>query len=264
MHPTPPLMNQSLTCSLLLSSLSLLATTPSQAPATFSFGPKAGLTASTAYCPRYPTSYRTGFETGMVSAVSWGHVSLQAAALYSQKGFQAPLGYDALPAVVMGTAYAAATDLRLDYLTLPVNLAYSPRADGQGWQVVGGPYLGVLLGGHYATTYSIPGQRALVVSGDVAGGDTHLITLPDGKNVDPRFFSRRLDAGFQAGLGYRLGGALLQATYCLGLRNLAAAAQLASGAVVDGNGPGLATYPNNPYYNRAFQLSAAYLFGPKS
>ena len=65
-------------------------------------------------------------------------------------------------------------------------------------------------------------------------------------------YARHLDYGLQAGLGYRRGALLLQATYRLGLRS-----------------PGVATtrggysYEGPTYYNRAVQVSLAYLFGPK-
>ena len=66
-------------------------------------------------------------------------------------------------------------------------------------------------------------------------------------------YSRRLDTGLQAGLGYRLGAFQLQASYSLGLRNLAT--QYRFGAY---------TYNEAAYRNRAWQVSLSYLVGPKS
>ena len=51
---------------------------------------------------------------------------------------------------------------------------------------------------------------------------------------------------------------LLQAGYSLGLRNLGADYQINYGSY------GTKTVSGPSYYNRAFQVSLAYLFGPKS
>jgi hypothetical protein len=67
------------------------------------------------------------------------------------------------------------------------------------------------------------------------------------------FYARRLDLGAQAGVGYQLGRALLQASYSLGLRNVAAPTTYFS------NGVPTSSY-SPKYCNRAVQVSVSYLF----
>jgi len=68
---------------------------------------------------------------------------------------------------------------------------------------------------------------------------------------------RQMDFGLQAGAGYRYQGLLVQASYSLGLHDLAAAPPSAS------LNARMYTQPDH-YYNRGFQVSMAYLFGAKS
>jgi predicted alpha-1,6-mannanase (GH76 family) len=116
-------------------------------------------------------------------------------------------------------------------------------------QVFAGPYLSVLVGGHYESqaTY-LNASHALVKAGKVVAGEV-------GGTLDDKAYSRRVDAGLQAGIRYRYGATVVQASYSLGLRNLASDMQL---------NPVATPIAQNAYYNRAFQLSLAYLFGPKS
>ena len=62
----------------------------------------------------------------------------------------------------------------------------------------------------------------------------------------------------QAGLGYRLGAALLQVSYSQGVNNGGVSITVDTGA------SGSSTVTNPTYRNRAFQLSLAYLLGPES
>jgi hypothetical protein len=104
------------------------------------------------------------------------------------------------------------------------------------------------LGGHY---------KRQIHSGGYIGGPTY-DTEVSGK-VKPADivsdgyykYSQRFDTGLQAGVGYRLGGFLLQASYSLGLRNLATQFQGYDGRL----------YDNSEYYNRAWQVSLSYLVG---
>jgi hypothetical protein len=82
-------MNKQLTICLLAGSLFLL-TTVTQAQVRFSLGPQVTLHRATIHYqdPQYfPASYRTGFEAGVVSTIAWGHVALQPAVRYAQKGY---------------------------------------------------------------------------------------------------------------------------------------------------------------------------------
>jgi hypothetical protein len=141
--------------------------------------------------------------------------------------------------------------VRLNYLTLPLNLAYTLGQAGQGLQVFAGPYLGLLVGGNYqqqvhGSSYLGGPARESENSGKVKAATV----VSDANNR----YSQRLDAGLQAGVGYRLKNLQLQVGYSLGLRNLAVPYQGYNGALYEA--------PAN--YNRAFQLSISYLVGTKS
>jgi hypothetical protein len=217
---------------------SLLLAGPAQAQATFSVGPRVGLNVSSA---RFSTAddpstrSRPGLEAGLTSTVQFGHFAVQPSLLFSQQGYRSSsylFSFDML------VPYDE--DIRLNYLTLPLNLAYTLGRDGQGLQVFGGPYASLLLGGNYR-------QR-------VAGFDAEYTGKVEAANRTTDAYgrySRRFDGGLQAGVGYRLKGWQLQASYSLGLRNLAVPYQAYDGQV----------YPSPAYYNRSFQLALSYLVG---
>ncbi|RZK31585.1 MAG: PorT family protein, partial [Hymenobacter sp.] len=141
-----------------------------------------------------------------------------------------------------------ANTIRLNYLTLPVNLAYTQRSDGQGLQAFAGPYASCLVGGHYQNDFNFYTLGATgTFTGQVAAGDHNPGTA--GSNAT---YSKRWDVGVQAGLGYRYQQVLLQVGYSLGLRNLA--------ATIPGY-PAGTLVTATPIYNRGFQACLAYLFG---
>jgi hypothetical protein len=73
---------------------------------------------------------------------------------------------------------------------------------------------------------------------------------------DYNYYARRLDLGAQAGLGYQLGGALLQLSYSQGLRNMKATELYTmSGVIYNSDTP--------DYRNRSWQASLSYLFESK-
>ncbi|MBJ6144833.1 porin family protein [Hymenobacter sp. BT559] len=227
----------------LLASGFLLAVT-AHAQTTFSMGPRVGLNVSSGHFPgkvTYPTqaSYtsRPGFEAGLTSTVQSGHFAVQPSLLFSQKGYRSS-GYQLL--IDMVTPYEE--DVRLNYLTLPLNFAFTLGRSGQGLQVFAGPYASLLLGGNYTSKTGGFEERA---------GKVKAASLAsDGDNR----YAQRFDGGLQAGLGYRLKGFQVQASYSLGLRNSAVQYQY-NGTV----------YANEPdQYNRAFQVSLSYLVSTKS
>jgi hypothetical protein len=216
------------------------------AQASFSIGPRLGLNASTyhfsAATPADRQRYRAGFEAGLLASVGFGHFAVQPALLYTQKGNTQYTTVD----VRTGTNIPAGTgelknSYRLNYLTLPVNVAYVQHPDGQGFQVFAGPYVALLLSGRYENEVAVSGKSTT---------DSGKITPVANDAPGPDAYARRLDAGLQAGLGYRYQHLLLQFDYSLGLRDI--------GARYYYNGVAIS---NPAYYNRAFQASLAYLLG---
>ncbi|MDB5270016.1 MAG: hypothetical protein JWP58_3056 [Hymenobacter sp.] len=244
----------------------LMLSSPAQAQTHFSIGPSLGLNVSTAPFSHHTYTYRTtasvGVEAGVLAILSRRHAGLQAALLLSQKGFgiddenHSDDGRGSVSDSYVKARY------RLNYLTLPLNLMYFLRADGQGLQVFGGGYLGLLLGGDYDYKYSFsshfPGGangNGGATSGAVIPGDY----FPNNSNIygysANNFYSRYFDAGLQGGLGYRFGRALAQVSYSWGLRNLAADVQY--------GGPNRTISSSGVVYrNRAVQASFSYLLFP--
>jgi len=224
----------------LLTGILVLAASAAQAQSAFSIGPLASLTVAGANpdtSPDVTITYRTGAEAGIQSVVQFGHVAVQPSLRYTQKGFHYHYGHG---------LYDSDTDYRLNYLTLPLNVAYSLRPDGQGLQVFAGPYVGMLLGGNYQTSaYDRSGFGGGRYSreGKIAPGEEYRVPPPGTTVADYPLLSHRFDSGVQTGLGYRYGKLLVQASFSFGLRDLG---------------------PELPYYrNRVAQASLSYLFSPK-
>ncbi|NML65444.1 PorT family protein [Hymenobacter sp. RP-2-7] len=245
-HPLPTLA--------LLSLTSLAA----QAQTQFRFGPQGGYTLSSAtyHVADYPSyistsgKFGSGFTAGLVAQVDLGNLfSLQPAVHYVRRtpriddnSYYQPNNY----------YYNQHYEFRLDYLSVPVNLLYSEHGHGKGFQVFAGPYLAFLLGGKYTSAisagYGGP-SNGRVFAGNVVAGDTYATS-----SRDTNYYSRRLDYGVQAGVGYGLPVVQLQFSFNYGLRDIGAAY-----AANAGN-----TFAAPVIHNYGFQLAASYLFGPKS
>lgn len=232
---------------------------PVQAQGAFSFGPQIGANTSTSqfvgnpnvYATSYlAPAYRKGLEAGIQAEFRFGHVAIQPAVRFAQQGFQLRGIYNE---TVNGGAVVTTTvdqRYRLNYLTVPVNVAYAFRPNGQGWQLFAGGYASVLLGGqaqlrNSSTTF--PGGNYENYSADQA-----VKPGSEAKNDGNEYF-QHYDAGVQAGVGYRCHDFLIQAGYYLGLLNTGVSYPL--------NAP---DYRDGPTYrNRSFQLTASYLFSKK-
>ena len=237
----------------LLLATALLSTAPlAHAQVRFSVGPQVGYSLSTInYTTQNPsiaisTKYMSGFAAGVAADIGLGHLAIQPAVQFARKG------YDQTGATQLTANYdpiVTSVQVRFNYLAVPVNVAYTQHRNGQGAQVFAGPYIGFLLGGHYAAETTYPGASNTTQAGKIVAANSYTPSL-----TDDNAYSRRVDAGLQFGLGYRYQGLLLQASYSLGLRNQASVQEaLPGGYRLD--------YPPT-YYNRAFQLSLAYLLGP--
>lgn len=229
----------------LLAATLLSAASVAQAQVRFSVGPQVGYNLTTVNFKlddagvTYATSSKSGFAAGVMADIGFGHLALQPAVQFAQKGYDQVATY----------SLVTSNQIRFNYLAVPVNLAYTQHRDGQGAQVFAGPYVAFLLGGHYSAE-TTGGMFPSTETGNVVAATSYRPTF-----TDSNFYSRRVDAGLQFGLGYRYQGLLLQAAYSLGLTNQAAVAEQL---------PGGYSYPAPTYRNRAFQLSLAYLLGPKS
>lgn len=238
----------------LLAGYLLAGASAAHAQVHFSLGPQVVGTVSTVHASSYPLGdednflFRAGFAAGALASLNIGHFTVQPALLYAQQGYRYRSEANVQPTRNAPTIRVTTlNNTRYSYLTLPLNLAYTPRANGQGLQVFAGPYLSVLLGGnvHYTSSSSLytNSEDAPVFVSD----EVDIAT-----SSDPGPHARRFDAGLQGGLGYRYRALLAQASYSLGLRSATSSYTFAGRAV---------EYP--AAYNRAFQLSIAYLFNSK-
>lgn len=218
------------------------------AQTTFNIGPRVGLNLTTASYNGpagsqfdYKTSPLSRFEAGFTADISRGNWALQPGLLYSQKGFVLDGLLQETSRYQGGIVRFEQTTL-LNYLCLPVNLVYTRSINEHGFQLFGGGYLALLLGGQYTvqSTYQGSANAAFQAELPVRAGSNF--------QNDGYFYSRRLDAGVQAGIGYRYKGALVQLTYSAGLTNLEVVNPI---------------YPPSKapsYYSRALQASVTYLF----
>ena len=252
--------------SLALAGVGLLAASPARAQAVIHIGPQVSVGAGfssyrdgSSSARAYHTRMQPGFEAGIVGSVTFGRVAVQPALLFAQRGLRIDDTYTT-------PTYLAVTKatLQLNYLTLPVNVAYTLRADGQGWQLGAGPYVGLLLGGRYTYSNHFAGYRRpdYTTEGDlpVAGsGAYHNSTGgPNGVTPATSYYSRRLDAGLQVGVGYRAGASLFRLSFSQGMLNQGV------GERTDYGSSGIYTYEPATYHTQTLQVSYAYLLGPKS
>lgn len=240
-------MKTTATLSLLATSCLLVGT--AQGQTTFSFGPQVGLSLATAHflddASRTATTRRWGVEAGLAGNVQVGRFAFQPSVLFSQKGYHST-GY--LSGFEIFGTYEET--FRLNYLTVPLNLAFTLGHAGQGVQVFAGPYVSLLVGGNYTRQQSITSYP---------GGDPYTSEATGKVNAGSEYsdysgqYSKRFDGGVQAGLGYRFHKVLVQACYSVGLRDLRA--QYHTGSYTS-------SYP--AYYNGSFRASLSYLVGAKS
>lgn len=101
----------------------------------------------------------------------------------------------------------------VSYLEIPLNLAYN----FSGFQVHAGPYVGAGLFGKNKYEYNFGGETE---SGDGKYKFKNTVSESDLDNLgDDEDYLRRLDYGLNLGVGYRMGPALLTATYSWGIAN---------------------------------------------
>lgn len=230
-------MNKLFLTPLLAGSLAL-ATSTAHAQLKVSLGPVVGETLMKQHLDNdTELDHRFGLIAGAQAFLGWGRFALQPALLFAQKGYKYSTQLDYRtgpnnpPASVEYTAKQ-----RLNYLTLPVNFVFSPSGTAPGPQFFAGPYVSLLLGGNLEQG-ELPPQPATTTSLRIANEASRR----DGPTA------RRFDAGFQAGLGFRVDGLVLQASYSLGLGSTRPTYTDVGGG-------------NIGAYNRGFQASIGYLF----
>ncbi|GAB2954236.1 hypothetical protein GCM10027048_19490 [Hymenobacter coalescens] len=200
----------------------------------------------------YDTKLALNGQAGAAVSLGWRHWGLQASGLFAQKGIRVDDDYQPDTRFTNMLYVRSRQRYRFDYLTVPVNLVYHLRADGQGLQVFGGGYVSRLLGGRFRyddVNVMMWDGAPLVYAGDgsrkVRAADVYEEDRERG-----RLYVRPWDAGVQAGLGYRHQRLLVQLGYTRSLRDL--------GPTYPYMGPNFRM--EGPSYKlRGLQLTATYL-----
>ncbi|MDO7850263.1 outer membrane beta-barrel protein [Hymenobacter convexus] len=245
---------------------SLLSIATASAQATYRFGVRAGGNyATTTEKSATFTSYGNATaayhksplfagQIGVVLEARWNKLAFQPALLFSQKGTLIDADLMSIdPATGYFQRRVGQTTARYNWLELPLNLVYD--LPGQlGLHVFAGPYVAVGVGGKaisevYNSTNdpNNPAQIPYTKFGDKIEYDLSDATLAITAFSIRGFYSRRVDAGFNAGVGYRRGPVQVQAGYGLGLVNLY------YDKAAD-------RYNSSSGYNRVAQLTATYFF----
>lgn len=179
----------------------------------FKFGPRVGGNASivdyTKGLYNDEPSMRAGLELGLMASrgIGNGHVSLQGSFVYDRKPFLLTTQYYS-----PGYSFIGKQELRLDYISLPLNVAYAQHVNGQGVQVFAGGYVATLLGGRVH-------NKGVTTDAGVATTIELDSPVRPGRKPQPgtAYFFKPFDVGVQAGLGYQYRTVLVQASYSLGL-----------------------------------------------
>lgn len=238
---TPP-------CTLFLAAGLLLAgAQQAQAQATFNIGPHLGGSLSTVKYESgaffYKPKSRLGWEAGLEAVLQFKHFAIQASPVYRHMPFR--LSDEGEQG---GILFSAEQSFRLNYLSLPIQLAYTQHADGQGFQISAGGFIAPLLGGNFdiSSSQTIAGNTTNgYVEGDVKVG-------AEAKRGSNAFYFKPLDVGVVVGVGYRYQNALLKLNYQVGLQDIGSKGVTSS-----------ASFPDAKYYTRNLIFSFNYFLSKK-
>ena len=234
------------------------------------------------YSQDYTRSAVLAAQFGAVLDVRFGHLALQPAVLFSQKGvdqrnhinytvtYNSPISGIPGSRIIGEEKYYFTS--RPNYLEIPLNVAYT-FGDDHGFQVFGGPYVAFGVGGqvqyeaerqynyansgqNYGSNYSYGTSfyqfRDSYPEPTLKSANSSPTTYPTsfGENSAPSL-SRRFDAGLNLGVGYRQGPLQVQLGYGLGLVNQ----QVAKASTQRDELPA--------FYQRVTQLTATYFLKVK-
>jgi hypothetical protein len=224
---------------LLLTGL-LCSITTLTAKAQFSFGPRVGVNSAKAILDyesddAFETKMRLGAQVGLQLSAEFGHLAIQPAILYSQKGYDIDYVLD-----INGYKTAFIGSAKLNYVEVPINFVYT-TGDKQGLQLFAGPYIEYGLNGKYQEVRSFPNSNTPNYTYKRVG-DVEFVEK-EGTDKTKVYF-RQVNLGANVGVGYKAGPVQTQLGYGFGLTNI-----LPEGGTYD-----------NKQYSRVLHLSLAYLF----
>ena len=195
------------------------------------------------------SKYQYGAQVGATLNAQFGNLSVQPSLLFTMKGDRAEVS-DTKSTTIGGQTFSSTfvskQTLRLNYLELPVNLVYSTNGAEGGFQVFAGPYVALGLSGK-ATAKTTSTVTSGSTSQTRTSSDDSDVEFASKEGKDDKAYLRNIDAGFNMGVGYKVGGIQAQLGYGLGLSNL---------IPNDANDK----KPDITVRNRGFQLALSYFF----
>ncbi|MCC3155979.1 PorT family protein [Hymenobacter sp. 15J16-1T3B] len=257
-------MPRSTTVFRLLAPALLLSATAASAQTTYRLGLRAGLNranvtqqvpdqnTSLTYSGTQQKSARLAGQFGVVLEAARGPLALQTGLLFSQKGtvIRSQVTLTSFDSPQYNLYRDGRTVARYHWLELPLNVVYSPGRSGL--QLFAGPYVAVGVGGKAATVIhnssNDPTQQVVPTTRFTDKIEYGPSEAGNGTLSIRGYYSRRLDAGFNAGIGYRRGPVQLQLGYGLGLLNLYQSSVTDQPSIQGG-------------YNRVAQLTGTYFLG---
>ncbi|MGI4863469.1 MAG: outer membrane beta-barrel protein [Janthinobacterium lividum] len=236
----------------------LLSTVSASAQNIFRFGIRGGFNRTTttvavaetggqsspfSYTRTADKSAISAWQAGITAELIFGKISLQPALVFTQKGerFHYYLASYNLNALEYSSDNTGTT--RANWLELPLNVVYTLHGT-HGLQLFAGPYLAVAVGGRQ------DGINKIYSSSSPITPSQYDDPIEYGRYAT----NRRMDAGINAGVGYRQGPFQMQLGYGLGLYNLHQA------AVWSTKPSSYQEFRSDDAYNRGFQLTGTYFF----
>lgn len=158
-----------------------------------------------------------GGNVGIAAEADFGWLAVQPALLFMQKGYSFQVSRQE---TINGATFrnSRLDKRRASYIEVPVNVVLTVK----GIQLLAGPYLSVGVGGRYWRETSYPmgseyGQRYSQYQ-YAENGRIQFKRMPYGSTPE-EYVERRLDAGYNLGLGYRHKNWQVQPTYSRSVRS---------------------------------------------
>ncbi|AHJ95760.1 outer membrane beta-barrel protein [Hymenobacter swuensis] len=155
-----------------------------------------------------------GGNAGLAAEISWGWLAVQPAVVFIQKGFRMQ---DSWMETHNGKTLAlrSLTQVRLNYVEVPINLV----ATIHRFQLLAGPYVSVGLNGRFHEEATLPiGSEYSPDYNTYQYGYSKKVSFSSKSRNYSDITIRRLDAGFNIGVGYRYKGWQVQPLYSRGIR----------------------------------------------
>ena len=199
-------------------------------------------------------------QVGATANTSFGNLAFQPSLIFTQKGAELKSAGRAVSNGYPFT-YTITASPKLNYFELPLNFVYTAGND-HSFQLFAGPYVAMAVGGSYNTAFTSTNPDLSMFNGNYPGtlkveygtrqnDNAAAQNNPNTTSAPPLVLTfRRLDAGLNGGVGYRVGAFQAQLGYGLGLVNF---------VPNDNNGQDT----GSKGYNRSFQLAANCFFGNK-